>query len=246
MHWLDRLAKRARQKRMRVDFKSDGIGVSGRNLSWLAEPRFVAAWEAATAANGAGWGGKVPDIRWRVHTCIWAAQQALRTEGDFVECGVHTGILSVAIAHYLDFANINRTFFLFDTFEGIPSGELTGKEADMARDHNQRLYFDCFDIARRNFSPWPNAKLIRGQLPGTLDALGERKVAYLSIDLNSATYEMAAIERLWDHLSPGAVVVLDDYAFSNYEDQFQAWNAFAAKVGRPIMLSPTGQGIICV
>jgi O-methyltransferase len=53
----------------------------------------------------------VPDIRWRAHVAIWAAANGLNIEGAFVECGVHTGLLSLAICHYLGFNQLNKKFF---------------------------------------------------------------------------------------------------------------------------------------
>jgi len=36
-------------------------------------------------------------IAWRAHILCWAANQALKLEGDFVECGVWYGVLSKTI-----------------------------------------------------------------------------------------------------------------------------------------------------
>jgi O-methyltransferase len=222
----------------------DGIVVPGRHKQFLNEPRFVAAWENAVNGNAAGWPAGVPDIRWRAHICVRAAQQALMAQGDFVECGVHTGLLSMTVCHYLDFARLDRTFWLFDTFNGIPLEAISGRERDHAINHNRALYFDCFDIAQRNFLPWPNARLVRGALPTTLEVIADRPIAYLSIDLNSATYEMQVIERLWPQITPGGAIVLDDYGFDGYEAQYEAWNTFASRVGHPIFYLPTGQGLL--
>jgi hypothetical protein len=69
------------------DFLCDGIGVIGKNISALQEPKFVAAWDKTVQLSVEGWHGNVPDIRWRAHVACWAAKQALTLKGDFVECG---------------------------------------------------------------------------------------------------------------------------------------------------------------
>ena len=69
-------------------------------------------------------------------------------------------------------------------------------------------------------------------------------MSYLSIDMNIAAPEIAAIEHFWDKLVPGAPVVLDDYAWIGYEEQLHAWDAFAASKGVAIACLPTGQGLI--
>lgn len=224
---------------------SDDVGVRYRNLSSsLHDPLFKAAWGEAKIGNKEAWRGKVPDVRYRAYTALWAAKHGLSLPGDFVECGVFTGLLSMTICHALDFARVDKTFYLFDTYNGVPEGGLTGDELADAKQHNARLYFDCFEIAKRNFSPWPNAKLIRGILPGTLVEAPIERIAYLSIDLNSAAAEKSVIAELWDRLTPSAIVILDDYGFGGYAPQHAMWNEFARSKGGAIYSSPTGQGIL--
>jgi O-methyltransferase len=227
------------------DYRADGFAVRKRNLSFFKDKLFASAWEETRQATARGFKkGKVPDVRWRAFTGVRAAEQALLTDGDFVECGVHNGLLSGMICRCLDFSKIARTFFLFDTFQGIPLAGLRGAEAQGAAALNAEKYGDYYEIAASNFGAFPNVKLVRGSLPGTLAEIDGRKIAYLSIDLNSATYEMQVIGRLWEQLSQGAVVVVDDYGFINCKDQYEAWNDFAKKVGHPIFYLPTGQGMI--
>jgi O-methyltransferase len=52
-----------------------------------------------------------------------------RTTGDFVECGVNTGIFSLAVCEYVDFNRLDKSLWLFDTYKGFqsskfPSGSL--------------------------------------------------------------------------------------------------------------------------
>lgn len=232
------------RKRKFFDFYADGMGVKGRNLSHLTSKEFVSAWELAVAGNIDGFKGSVPDIRWRAHTCIWAARHALLLDGDFVECGVNTGLLSMTVCHAVDFGQQPRRFFLYDTFEGIPADELSGSERDEAITINAHRYFDCYEIAKRNFDTFPNVNLVRGRLPGSLAGTLPERIAYLSIDLNSATFEHQTIEALWPRMVPGAVVVIDDYGFAGKEPQFAMWNEFAATYGTTIMNLPTGQGVL--
>jgi len=57
-------------------------------------------------------------IEWRVYVCCWAAQHACKLPGDFVECGVNTGIFSLAIFNYMDLGA--KRFYLFDTSRAFP------------------------------------------------------------------------------------------------------------------------------
>ncbi len=222
----------------------DGMSVADRNLIFLDEPRFAAAWLESARANSEGWPQGVPDIRWRAHIALWAARHGLGLAGDFVECGVHTGLLSLVICHALDFGALPRNFFLFDTFAGIPLAELGGEELARATRSNEDYYRDVWDIAVRNFSPFANACLVRGALPESLPKVSLDRIAYLSMDLNNAIAEKRTIEQLWDKVVPGAIVLLDDYAWAGHEAQYEMWNGFAQSVKAPIAVLPTGQGIM--
>jgi hypothetical protein len=249
MRFLEKQAKAfknwAYRGRMKVDWSHGGLGVKGRNLGFMEEPRFKKAVEFSETGNIEGWVnvGAVPKIRWRMHTCIWAAMNGMHLEGDFVECGVHTGLLSMAVCDYLDFEKVDKKFYLFDTFEGIPLERLEGAERAHSEELN-KLYLDVFDIATRNFSRFPNAELVRGPLPGTLDNVEISKIAYLSMDLNSEKYEKETIELLWDKLVPGAMIVLDDYAFGGHEAQYKMWNEYAQSKGKIVYTLPSGQGLL--
>jgi len=232
------------QRGMKTDYRADGLGVKGKNISALTDTAFEHAYSEAVRLNDEGWRSGVPDVRWRAHVCCWAARNALLIPGDFVECGVHTGLLSLTVAHFLDFAKLDRTLWLLDTFAGIPLERVSAQEKAHAAELNAAVYFDCYDLACRNFAPFPNARLVRGILPDSFTETSIDQIAYLSIDLNNADAEMATIERLWPKLSPGAIVVLDDYAFTGYESQFHAWNDFARSKGKMILTVPTGQGIL--
>jgi hypothetical protein len=184
-------------------------------------------------------------IEWRVHVLLWAASQAMHVPGDFVECGVNTGIFSLAICDYLDFNATGRSFWLFDTFSGIPQEQVSERERSLGRlEENSAWFSDCFEVATANFAPFPRAKLVRGKVPDTLSTVEIERVAYLSLDLNIVEPEIAALEFFWDKLSPGAPVVLDDYGWSAYRPQKEAMDEFASTRGVEILTLPTGQGLL--
>jgi hypothetical protein len=231
--------------RKKVDWWADGLGVQGKNLGFLTEPGFERAIKFSHDGNVAGWvqTGSVPYVPWRIHVCCWAAKNALHLEGDFVECGVYTGLFSMGVCDFLNFEKLNRRFFLFDTFAGIPTKGLEGEERNFAERMNSQ-YFDVYEIAKRNFSRFQNVKLIKGELPGSLDTVSIDKIAYLSIDLNAAKYEKQTIEVLWERLVSGAMVIIDDYAFMGHDPQYQMWNEFAESRHRMVLTVPTGQGLL--
>jgi O-methyltransferase len=222
----------------------DGMSITGRNLAFLEDPVFKAAWAASYEANKESWKSGVPDVRWRAHIALWAAEQGLRLEGDFVECGVHTGLLSLVICHALQFDKLPRRFYLFDTFDGIPDEDMNDIEQHRIKTVGALDYKNVWGLAKRNFAPFPNAQLVQGRLPKSLETVVVEKIAYLSVDLNNVKAERGVIAQLWEKVVPGAIVLIDDYAWIGCEQQQQMWDTFARAHGLSIATLPTGQGLL--
>ncbi|VTR93087.1 Uncharacterized protein OS=Candidatus Nitrospira defluvii GN=NIDE3429 PE=4 SV=1: TylF [Gemmata massiliana] len=185
-----------------------------------------------------------PEIEWRTHILCWAARHALRLEGDFVECGVGYGFSSLVLCHYLDFNSTHRRFFLFDTFAGIPEAQMSATERTERLSDNRQMYPECFSTVVNTFEPFPKVQLVRGCVPQTLSQVEISKVSYLHIDMNIAAPELAAIEYFWPKLTPGAVVVFDDYGWEKYAEQQQILDAFARREGVMIATLASGQGLL--
>lgn len=224
-------------------YNADGLATV-HDASFLADPRFREAYR-----RGAHSGHRIcpPEqlhIEWRVYVCCWAAMHAARLPGDFVECGVSTGVVSLAVCYYVEFEKLSKTFWLFDTYGGIPEEQVTDAERPLALSKNRRHYFDSYDLVARNFSAYPNARLVRGKLPDALDGVALGELAYLHVDMNIAYPEIEVSRRLWDRLTRGGVVIYDDYASPAHVEQKRALDGFAAAQGVAILSLPTGQGLL--
>jgi len=204
---------------------------------FLHDPRFQNAYAAGKATGS--W--RAGDLRWRVYTVLWAAEQAWKLPGDFVECGVHLGGQANAILKYLDWCGADRRFWLLDTFCGFPAEH----RPVAATVHREDYREDCWEEVRARFAAYQQVRLIRGAVPGTLGEVTSPRVAFLAIDMNCAEPEIAALEYFWPRLSAGAIVILDDYAFAEpYRRQKDAIDAWARRAGVPVLSLPTGQGLI--
>ena len=231
-----------------ASYSADGMILLGKNAEFLKNKAFVRAYQA-----GMNSGHKIGrpkgssrdiHIEWRALVCLWAAKHAQLLPGDFVECGVNTGIMSLAVCNFIDFNATGKNFFLFDTFEGIPPEQMSETERPARTEENEQFYEDCYETAQRNFSTFDRVVLVRGKVPETLKLPSIDSVCYLSIDMNIAYPEIAAVEFFWDKLVPGAIIVLDDYGWSNYAEQKVAMDEFAHKKNVFILTLPTGQGLI--
>jgi O-methyltransferase len=226
-----------------LTYNSDGLATQ-HNADFRHDPRFAEAYSRGLVVPHP-YGGSL-HIEWRVYIACWLATNALRVPGDFVECGVATGILSRAICSYVSFERrTDRTFWLLDTFEGYPGEQANDAErASGLADHVASYYTDTYESVRESFAAYPNVRLVKGTVPGTLPIVTAEHIAYLSIDMNAAAPEVAAMEAFWDRLSPGAFVLMDDYGWAPCINQKIALDAFAERKGVTILALPSGQGLL--
>lgn len=227
-------------------YAQDGL-ISVHNHDFMRDAAFVRAY-----ARGVRSLGGHADYRWhwRIHVGLWAASAAARLAGDFVECGVNRGFLSSAIMQHLDWDTLGRTFWLLDTFAGLDERFVSERErADGALERNREELASGFYVSGPqsvvdNFSQWKRVRIVVGAIPETLAQVDAPRVAYLHLDMNCAPPEVAAIEHFWPRLVPGALVLLDDYAYFGFEAQKAAMDAFARGHRVAILSLPTGQGLL--
>jgi len=190
-------------------------------------------------------------IQWRAHIACWAASQAARAgQGDFVECGVNRGFMSSVIMSYLNWNQLDRHFYLVDTFGGIYEELLSDEERNAGYVENnrrafaQKEYVHGVDGVKRNFEEWRQAHVVQGFVPQVLNDLPITSVAFVHLDMNNVTPEKAAAEYFWPLLIKGGIMLLDDYAFIGYGISKNGMDDFAATVGVEILSLPTGQGVL--
>jgi O-methyltransferase len=217
-------------------YNRDGL-ITFHHSDFLKDPLFQESYRLGKATRS--WGSA--DIEWRVYVACWAAHKGKSLEGDFVECGVNKGGLSRAVMHYIDFRSLrDRQFYLLDTFCGFPE-----EYVRLAAQSQIHSYHECYQEVRETFKDFANVHIVRGKVPETLARVSAEKLCYLSLDMNCAEPEVAAAEFFWPRLVSGAVIMLDDYGYSDdYVRQKRAFDTFAQTKGVQVLLLPTGQGLI--
>ncbi len=232
------------QAKSKEIYDQDGLR-SIHNHDFMTDPSFVKAYQRGIVAAGDDylW-------HWRVHIGLWAAYSASKLAGDFVECGVNRGFLSSAIMEYLDWDSQEKTFYLLDTFCGLDNRYLSETEIKKgALEKNKKalengFYADQSESVRVNFSQWKHIEIIQGSIPETLTSVKTEKIAYLHLDMNCSLPEVAALNFFWDKLSPGAFILLDDYAYIGHESQKKALDSVAKTQKSHIASLPSGQGLL--
>lgn len=232
-----------------LTYLSDALATWNKSIDFLEAPRFRSAYQRGMNSGHAIMRPPGSDldigIDWRVAVCCWAAWHGTHLPGDFVECGTHTGILSLALCEYVDFNATGKDFWLFDTFRGHPDSQFNALEQQL-RDEATGDYAleDVYELALRNFAPFPKAHLVQGIIPESLTTVPIERVSYLSIDLNVEYPEREALAYFWPKLAPGGIVVFDDYGWLPNRTQKDSHDAFAQRHGLEIFALPTGQGLL--
>src|SRR5207245_902280 len=90
----------------------------------------------------------------------------------------------------------------------------------------------------------PYVKVIKGVVPDILREIAPDKISFLHIDMNSPAPEVGALELLFERVSPGGVVILDDYGWFLHTKQKDADDRFMSDHGHEILELPTGQGLL--
>ncbi len=172
--------------------------------------------------------------------------------GAYVECGVWRGGSSMAAAlTFLAEGVSDRDLHLFDTFEGMSAPS----EHDMrAGDHtsaaslletsgeSEKIWCKASieDVgANMTATGYPQGRirLHKGMVENTLPTQAPERIAVLRLDTDWYESTRHELEQLWPRLSPGGVLIIDDYGY--WAGARKAVDEFFAS--RPIMLNRIDQ-----
>tara|TARA_B100000989_G_scaffold297156_1_gene282116 strand:+ start:68 stop:865 length:798 start_codon:yes stop_codon:yes gene_type:complete len=170
------------------------------------------------------------NIDWRFHIVNWAANHCKSLEGDFLEFGVYYGFLARSMCQYIDFENLDKSFYLFDTW---------GND-----DASEKYKNDIFEEVKKRFINYQNVFFHRGLLPGTLKKLSKlERISYMSLDLNDGKIEREILEFTYSKIVKGGVVYIDDYGW-NYPELRRELNDFLIDKDETLLHFPNGSTIL--
>ena len=137
-----------------------------------------------------------------------------KIEGDFVECGVWRGGASILARAALDaYGGSDRIVWLADSFEGMPKRQ-TSDLTDLALDGVSYLAVSLEDV-KSNFSKFDllddRVKFIKGWFADSLPKSSIEKISVLRLDADYYSSTMDALNELYDKVSPGGYIIVDDY-----------------------------------
>jgi hypothetical protein len=142
--------------------------------------------------------------------------------GDFIETGVWRGGATIFIRATLKALGVDdRTVWVADSFEGLPEpdAEKFPLEAEAHRSHGLNSVYNNFAVAleevQTNFRAYrmldDKVKFLKGWFKDTLPRAPIRSLAILRLDGDYYESTMDALTNLYDKLSTGGYVIVDDY-----------------------------------
>lgn len=136
--------------------------------------------------------------------------------GDLIETGAWRGGATIYMRAILKaYGETGRTVFVADSFEGLPAFD--GRyEADAGDQHHTRDELAIsVDQVRDNFARYDllddQVQFLVGWFSDTLPKAPIEQLAVLRLDGDMYSSTMDALEALYDKVSPGGYVIVDDY-----------------------------------
>ena len=152
--------------------------------------------------------------------------------GDFAECGCWKGLSTYLTCHYIKEFGGGRNFHIFDSFEGGLSDkneqdknlryELTEEQIK-----KEKLHFSSTEEHLHHaLKDHDNYTLYKGWIPERFEEVSDKTYAFVNIDVDLYAPTKDSIDFFFPRLSPGGVLVCDDYNMSLFPGAKQAIDEF--------------------
>ncbi|MFM9367034.1 TylF/MycF/NovP-related O-methyltransferase [Streptomyces sp. Da 82-17] len=178
--------------------------------------------------------------------------------GDIVECGVWRGGSMQACAKtLLSLGATDRHLYLFDTYEGMtPPTEVDvrrdGRPAQelleiQGKDRPIWAVADLDDVKSGFESvPYPEERMhyVVGKVEETVPDQAPEQISILRLDTDWYASTKHELDHLYDRLSPGGVLLIDDYGY--WQGSRQAVDEFLERTGERLLLLRMDEGRIAV
>jgi hypothetical protein len=198
----------------------------------------------------------------KVYALIQAVRYVTRhgIPGDVVECGVwRGGSMQAAARTLLSVGDTSRDLYLFDTFEGMPppgerdirrSDERSAEElmAEEARERSLVWAVATLEDVQDGFAqiPYPSERIhfVKGRVEDTIPSQAPERISILRLDTDWYDSTRHELEHLYPRLSPGGVLLLDDYGY--WEGAREAVDEFLEETGERLLLVRMASGRVAV
>jgi len=181
----------------------------------------------------------------RKFTLIQFLKMIKDVPGATAECGVYKGESSHIIMTLTE--HQGRTHYCFDSFEGLSEptqDDLTISKYGFTWKHHDLKSSE--DEAKRNLSNFRNVCFKKGWIPHRFSEIRNNRFAFVHIDVDLKQPTKDSISFFYPRMSPGGVIVIDDYGFESCPGARKATDEFMIDKPEVVLHLTTGQGVIIV
>jgi len=160
--------------------------------------------------------------------------------GDLIETGVWRGGACILMRGILKAHGVtDRKVWVADSFQGLPPPDAARYPADAGDLHHTRTPLAIpLDEVKRNFSMYDllddQVRFLPGFFRETLPSAPIEKLALLRLDGDMYEATIQALENLYPKLSPGGVVIIDDYFLGSCRRAVEDYR-HACSISAPIL-----------
>jgi len=151
--------------------------------------------------------------------------------GDVVECGTARGGSAALMGLALKELGTARALWVFDTFEGIPPPSAADPDRHIAELYTGDFRGELSQVQAlfARLGILDRAHLVKGLFQDTVPVTTVGAIAVLHLDGDWYDSVMVCLEHLYDRVSPGGVIQIDDYG--HWEGARKAVDEFMARRG---------------
>lgn len=174
----------------------------------------------------------------------WTLSQLLRlvvaVPGDTAECGVFEGAGSYLMAASNRGLGLRNLHHGFDSFAGLSTPSINDGHYWRAGDLASPL-----EASRRNLVEFGDfVRLYPGWIPERFAEVNDRVFRFVHLDVDLYEPTKASLEFFYPRVSPGGIILGDDYLFTSCPGATQAFDEFLANKKEKMIGLPAGGGFL--
>ncbi len=182
-------------------------------------------------------------------------EHSLPLDGLRAECGVFQGfstLLMAQVARQHDAGYRGDGLHAIDSFEGLSAptdpdalgvNEDASGRRDLVYSHQAGHFATPIDHVRSVLSDFPQCRIHKGWIPDAFAGLPHADWSFVHIDVDLYAPTKASLEYFYPRLTPGAVIVNDDFGSPLFPGAARGWHEFFEDRNRSYVILDTGQSI---
>lgn len=154
----------------------------------------------------------------RLNNVQWCCERAIidRIEGDFVECGVWRGGVTILMRAIAKVYSANRLTWAVDSYEGLPVSNGVEYPLDARVDlHQYQMFNVSLEKVQDTFDRYglldDCVKFVKGWFKDVLPTMPVRKISVLRADGDLYESTSQVLEYLYPKVERNGFVIIDDY-----------------------------------